>query len=334
MSNLILHVAIHDLIKAESGFSVKIGAQDLKTTPTIQRVIDDLYELYSRRGSKTHGQFSDLKDQYPTEKHLTEYVGNPALGFPMLTQNMMQTLQMRASHTAAEGGHVFFAHFQRESKQYLLVAIVTDKIGAALNADYDVRDIQHLDMEGFRFAGRINMTGWAAGEQRYISFLKGKGDISLYFQEFLGCDTTSPDKQDTLGLIDALEEYANEKKMTPIDKDDFLRRAYGACDRAARNREEVDFQALANEVMPHNPDDLLLLLNNPERTLNDRFVPNRRYLKRLLKFTGVTKYWNLEFERAAVTQGKISYNAERNTLTLHEVPSELADQLREEGFVQ
>lgn len=89
---------------------------------------------------------------------------------------MMDTLRRQAAtKSASAGGHVFFAQFRREARDYLLVAIITDKLSATLTANLDMEDVQHLDLDGFRFAGRINLTGWAAGEERYISFLKGEG---------------------------------------------------------------------------------------------------------------------------------------------------------------
>src|SRR3546814_7869702 len=89
---------------------------------------------------------------------------------------------------------------------YLLVAIITDKLSAALTSQRDVRDVRHLDLDGFRFAGRINLTAWAIGDERYISFLKGKGDVSEYFRHFLGCDSVVQERVDTSNLVAALKE--------------------------------------------------------------------------------------------------------------------------------
>src|SRR3546814_4093830 len=97
---------------------------------------------------------------------------------------MMETLRSQAqARSASTGGHVLFAHFRREGHDYLLVAIITDKLSAALTSQRDVRDVRHLDLDGFCFAGRINLTAWAIGDERYISFLKGKGDLSVRSEE-------------------------------------------------------------------------------------------------------------------------------------------------------
>jgi hypothetical protein len=56
MANKILHAAIHDLERGSEGFRVNLGKDQLAVTATTQRVIDDLYDLYSRRASKSHGK--------------------------------------------------------------------------------------------------------------------------------------------------------------------------------------------------------------------------------------------------------------------------------------
>lgn len=334
MPNNIINVAVHDLRKAEDGFDIVLGRDELPINATTQRVVDDLHELYSRRSSKSHGRFSDNDDDYPTQGHLRAYVEAEPGDFADLTSKLMTTLQIQARRRPnAAGGHVFFAHFEREGRQFLLVSIVNDKLGAALTRDLDVRDVRHLDMEGFRFAGRINMTGWAAGDQRYIGFLRGKGDVADYFKEFLGCDTTIQDRQDTAELVTALKRFADDQGMDGPAKDDFLGRAKTICERSAKNREELEFAALANELIPANPALLLDVLTDPDRALNDRFVPNRRALGSLVKFKAKTPLWSVEFEREALTGGNIVYDAADDSLTIRGLPAELSAQLRAEAAV-
>lgn len=111
----------------------------LQSAQRPKRVIDTLYELYGRRGSKSHGRFSPNIDNFPTQKHLREYVDTGSTDFAALTASMMETLRLQAgSRGAAQGGHVFFAHFTRGANHFLLVAIITDKLGAALTNDLAV----------------------------------------------------------------------------------------------------------------------------------------------------------------------------------------------------
>lgn len=334
MPNTIINVAVHDLRKTEEGFDIVLGRAELPVNDTTQRVVDDLHDLYSRRASKSHGRFSDNDDDYPTQGHLRAYVEGQPGDFAELTARLMATLQVQARRRAnAAGGHVFFAHFEREGRQFLLVSIVNDKLGAALTHELDVRAVQHLDMEGFRFAGRINMSGWANGDARYIGFLRGKGDVSDYFKEFLGCDTTVLERQDTANLVAVLKQFAEDEGMDGPAKDDFLGRAKTICERSAKNKEELEFTALANELMSADPARLLDVLSDPDRALNDRFVPNRRALGALVKFKAKTQLWSVEFEREALTGGDIQYDPNDDSLIIRRLPAELSAQLRAETTV-
>jgi len=329
--NRIINVAVHDLRKVAVGFEVFIGRDGLAVNATTQRVIDSLYDLYSRRTSKSHGRFSANEADYPTQTHLREYMQNEPGNFANLTAQLMTTLRLQAQRRPnAAGGHVFFAHFERDGRQYLLVVIVNDKLGVALTRDLDVRDVEHIDMDGFRFAGRINITAWANGETRYIGFLKGKGDVSEYFREFLGCDETVQERLDTAELVTALKAFADAHGMDGAAKDDFLGRAKVICERSAKRREELEFQALANELMPADPESLLNVLADPDRGLNDRFIPHRGALGSLVKFKARTPLWSVEFEREAITGGDILYDPVENALTIRNLPPELSQQLRAE----
>lgn len=308
-----------------------MGRPDLAVTAPVQRVIDELHELYSRRGSKTHGRFSTDEDDYPMQRFLRDYVDGGGDAFGPMTERMMRTLETQARRKPnAGGGHVFFAHFANDKGTFLLIAILNDKLSAALTSSLDVQDIQHLDLDGFRFAGRINIDGWRAAEPRYIGFLKGKGDIAEYFREFLGCNDAVEAKAETRDLVDALGFYADARGMELEARQAFLQRAKDICGRSAKARTEISFEALANELVPDEPEGLLVVLVDPDRGLSDGFVPNSVVLGRLVSFKAKTSLWSLEFDRAALTTGQIEYNRAERTLTITDPPPELLDRLQGE----
>ncbi|MER9302927.1 nucleoid-associated protein [Mesorhizobium sp. M0496] len=326
--NSIISVAVHDLKKDADKFDIALGKSNLKVTEPVQRLVDVLDKLYGRRTSKSHGKFSDDEDNYPTQRHLREYVEAEEKDFATLTESLMKTLAANAqTKAAATGGHVFFSHFTRDERHYLMVAIVTDTLSAALTRQNDVHDVAHLDIEGFRFAGRINISGWANKEDRYIGFLKGKGNVAEYFQAFLGCIDPVQEKADTKNLVEALMSFADDKSLKPEAKTAFLTKAKEICDRAALKREELSFDALTNELLPEDPGSLRDYLANPDLKLNDWFIPNRSVLNTLVRFKGRTDHWSLEFDRKAIQAGEVTYDPEKQTLTLRNLPAELKDRL-------
>ncbi len=333
MPNSIFGVAVHDLIGPSLGsnFQVRIGRSDLAGSSTALRVIENINEQYGRRASKSHGRFSSDAINYPTGEQVRAYLASDERDFGALSISLMSTLAAQARRKpGATGGHVFFAHFERDGRHYILVALVNDRLGAMIATDNSLADVQHLDMDGFRFAGRINVSGWIGGDDRYIGFLKGNGNVSGYFQEFLGCDTTISARVETTSLVHALKQFAESREMDATQKEQFLRSASVICDRISRSGQQLSFEALSNELQPSHPADLSEYLSDPDRGLNDHFTPDRRALRGLVKFRAKTPLWSMEFDRDALLQSKIRFNSEENTLIITDLPDQLLAELRAE----
>lgn len=326
--NNIISVAVHDLKKDRDKFIISLGKSNLPVSGTVQRLVDQLHKLYGQRTSKSHGKFSEDEIKFPTQRHLREYLKAKDRDFAALTEALITILATNAqTKAAATGGHVFFAHFERDDRHYLLVAIVNDRLGAQLTQKNDVKEVTHLDIEGFRFAGRINISAWEDDEERYIGFLKGKGNVAEYFQAFLGCDASVQDKVDTKNLVDALKAFTKTMELTVKEQTAFLTKAKNICDRAASQRVELTFDALTNELHPEDTDSLRHYLANPELKLNDNFIPNKAILNTLVRFKGRTEHWSLEFDRSAIEAGEVTYDSEKKTLTLRNLPEDLKTRL-------
>jgi nucleoid-associated protein len=324
----IFKVAIHHLERnPENIYEVHQGNGQLAVSATAKRLIDELHKLYARRPSKAYGKFSENTVDYPTSVRLTEYL-TKAMSFEDTTIALMNTLAKEAqARAASEGGHVFFAHFERDNRQYILVAIVNDKISAALTDQADLQDVKHLDVDGYRFAGRVSLEGWANSEERYVSFLKGKGNVSEYFMAFLGCDTVAASRVDTSNMVRAIKHFADSRPFEPAERAEFMARANDICARDSKADKPVNFAALANELYPDDPEALIEILADPDRGLIDGFVADRRALRGLVSFKRKTSNWSVEFEREALNSYKVQYDPEANSIILFDVPDDLRNEL-------
>ncbi|MBB4266682.1 nucleoid-associated protein [Roseospira visakhapatnamensis] len=324
------HCAIHALRKEEGGHFVAAPVNaEHDITDTVAWLVDELTSEYAKRSNKAYGVFAVDEDQYPTQRQLRDYMAGAAEDFGGLTARMMATLVDRAKGTAATGGYVIFVHFRQVETEALIVTIVNDKVGARLTGGR-LNRTNYLDLGGFRFAGRVDITKWRAGGNRYVDFLKGRGDISEYFQRFLGCDTTVQAAQDTRNVVGVVKRFAVAQGMNQEDRADLLQRAKAIGDRYAMRHEEMTLDAFANELHPTDPAALLEYLTDLELNITGAFVPDRRSLRSLTVYRGKTQLWSLEFERSALDEGEIDYNAEAGTLTIRHIPEGLRDQLRDE----
>ncbi|WP_082898228.1 nucleoid-associated protein [Sphingomonas sanguinis] len=331
MPNNIRHLAVHDIRRTEQGLQIVHGNDALAVSPTTQRIVDELDDLYNRRSSKVHGQFSPDAVNYPAAGHFSDYLAEDGSDFSALTRSLMDTLLAKARTVPNAGaGHVFFAHFEQDGRELMLIAIVTEKLGATLTQAFVARDVTHLDLDGFRYAGRIDLTAWQADDGRYLGFLRGKGAVAEYFKEFLGCVSPSDDKKSTRELTAALIGFADDQGLEGDARNDFLVRANSILDRGSREDRRIDFQAFANELTPDDPAPLTEYLGSPALQLGDDFVPDRRLIGPLLRISYRAANWSVDIDRRALTRGEVGFDPENNTLTIRNLPHALVAQLRAE----
>ncbi len=332
LDNEIINVIVHTLNKGDAGFVVDDRKEVLEVGETVQRLIDQLAKIYAAKTGKSHGRFEEDVDNYPVSKFLENYFKNENSDFVTTTFHMAQSLRKSAQGTASTGGHVFFAHFRRASDKtdFFIVAILNDELGAALNKSKEVVDALHLDIKGFRLAGRVNLTSWADGGDKYLSFIKGRGQdkVSDFFKLFLGCNNSVAAVLETQKLGKALEQFAQSKEMSEEQREEFLRSAYSICKRYADSDTPFELNIFANELWPESPEDMSEIFEGSGLDISDGFIPDKRSLRSLVKFTGGSKNWRITFDRAALSNGEIEFDVASEALVIKKLPNELLARLR------
>ena len=163
-----------------------------------------------------------------------------------------------------------------------------------------------LDIEHLKYAGRINLTAWQGNELRYISFLKGQGDVSAYFKEFLSCNDALVAREETKKLVSLLEEFTREQGYELEQKTTFFNDVKSYLTDISNIGASFNTEEFTNRVYPSNPQLLQEKLSNVETGVQDGFIPDKTALKRLITFVGKTKNWRLSFDRTAISEGQIS----------------------------
>ncbi len=289
---MIKHIIYHILNKEIQG-STDIDHSPTEITPTEVHLnfLSKLTEAYSGKAGKGFGQFDADEDSYPMPKIVRDYLNNQ--NFYVATERMMNTLSTRIQdQPLATGGKVFIIHFEENHNEYLLIAMLSEKM-AFSTVDWQLEEEEVLALEHLKYAGRINLTAWQAGEKRYISFLKGQRGIAQYFKLFLGCNDILEAQQETKKLVEHLEEFANEQGLDVEQKTDFFEKAQEYLYEISNNEEPFSVETFANRVWSENPQELKDKLADAENGIADGFIPDKRSIKKLSTFTGKTKHWRL-----------------------------------------
>lgn len=330
--NLITECIVHKLVKSRNQTTASVEPRKtvLTVNNSVQLLVDTVYKMYSDRTGKGYGQFEADTENYPVQKYIRTHVVDRKNSFVEMTAILMRKLAKdAAAEFFATGGYVFFAKVTVGNKDYLLITMVTEVIGAAISSDLEVTESIHLDMQHLKVAGRIDLTTWLDNGERYISFLKGKTDVADYFKNFIGCNDVLKPLEETKKLVDALEDFATQSQLAPIARGEFLENVYKYL-KGIKKEQPINLDALANYAWPDEPEKLKVVLASEKYSLSDGFIPDGRAYKSLIKFEADTKFWKLSFSRDAIRTGSVSYDRNTNKLTLSHVPAELRDSLIEE----
>lgn len=334
MANEIRGLVVHKFEKETHAPGIILPRAGLVTiTPAVQRLVDALHGLYSGKTGKGYGKFEEDEDNFPMQRRIREYFVNGSDTFLAFSLAAMNILKGKADNEGlATGGYVLIAHLLSDERHFMLFAVVTDTVGSAITDDLDIEDSTHIDLNKFRVAGRIDLTSWHNGDERYIGFLKGaKAAVSTYFKHFLGCNDTILPVNETRKLAAALKDFALANIAGDEERDAWLTAVFDRCTELARNDEPLSIDELSNAHWPRDPDFLKAVLTAEELQMSDGFVPDRKSLRTLVKFKASTKTWKLEFDRTALAHGDVGYDKQEATLTLRNLPESLKKELDSES---
>lgn len=338
MSQQLLNAVIHKLDKVASAPSRIVEARiclDVREEP-LQALVNQVYEVYASREAKSYGKFDPELSPVSAESHLRAIREGGEVDFLEISRQLMRVLKDKSDgENFSTGGHVLIAVSSSANVRWAVVVILSNKAGTTINEELKVIRAPHLDVDGIRFAGRVNLTEWGDGvAERYISFLKGKkNDVSQYFQRFLGCSTVQQDLNDTRNLVKAVKTFAVTKGLSEAERENLLKEVYRFADERATAKLPLDLSELANRVWAAAPDELKNAFAQSDPPISDGFIPKKRGLDGLTRFSARASKWKLEFDREAIQDQTIQFNPEDETLTIRNLPADVLANLRAEFSV-
>lgn len=327
----IKHFVVHVMNKEQHENAELIEAPaERPAHAAITTLLEHILERYSGRGGKGYGRFKDNRDNYPMGNIIEDYFVSRTVAFYPTSCRMIQHLASRANEAPlSTGGIVVVAHIDIDGQEDVLVAMLTSTVGSAFT-DFDITASEYLDIAKLRVAGKIDLTGWTNGRERYISFLKGQNTVAEYFKKFLGCDDVFLAKKETQKLKTALQSFATAQNMEGEAREDFFNRAYDQLKELNTNQQGFDVITFSNAIWPAAPEDLQEVLVNEAFELSDGFVPDGNIIRELVTFRGKSSHWTLKFNRQAVLDGDVFYDCASDIFILRNVPESLRAEMLEE----
>lgn len=331
--------ALHRIIKKqyEKDVELKTRDQELPITEAVINLVDEVHQRYGSRIGKVFGRFEDEGENHeegPTFRRLVcDYIKDRRSFIEFSIDATHYLAELMREVNLAAGGYLMFADFSLHSHRYLLVVMLSDKIGKAIDDRMEVVDLIHLDLETLHVAGRLDMAIWddPDNRQHYLSFISGRSSsegVSGYFRKFLGCELAIKPKEETKALIQSIHQFASSQHLQGDERSHFLDRVYDYCQEKAKSGDPLfleDFSAYINE---NDKQEFLSFLEKRNIQLNNGFQPHPVELRRLKRFEGKLKSMRLSFE-SDVWGTLIKRTEDKKGLIITEIPEELRQQLDE-----
>lgn len=212
MAITINRIIIHELKK-----EVKQSAAQLVVSETVIPNIQDdrilnLVEQLNKRYRDSNEKFGVFNSATPTVFHqeFGLYANNlTELQFIQFTQNAAHDLRSRIENVPpAKGGYLLFADFNTTSR-FIGVFLVRNTSGVSFNLvgnQFNINDVQHIDVENLAMACRVNHLRHQEDENRYLSFIHNKQDhVSNFFKQWIASTDLESNKEDTLNLHELIK---------------------------------------------------------------------------------------------------------------------------------
>jgi nucleoid-associated protein len=298
----------------------------------VLNLVSSISKFYGSKASKGYGRFEEDVLTYPTSTVLRRMFEAGELTFIEGSKLLLDVLAGKAQQAPlSKGGYVLMAHGGGDSGDpWFLVAIINNVASNAVNEEtLEIVETVHVDVDNLRVAGRVNLATWMQGNEqdRYLGFLKHRGEVADYFKYFLGCNVVVRDSEDTKRLVEGLRAFARAENLDQEAEDDFLRRAHAFCAELSKTRQELSLEELTNAAWPQDPMRLQQALAGAASEISDGFVPDGRSLKSLIKFHGKSEFWTVDLDRRALRQGHAQYVPSRGELILRNLPPALKSAL-------
>ncbi len=341
----IIEATIHHLQKTahthgDDSVITHLRQSNLPIDDTLQNVCRDLLALYNRT-SDSSGTFGSNPNVHVFPLRLNEYLQGH-LTFPDISSATVDLIasQMAASRLA-NGGYALFLRYREQPNDFLLIAMLKLKAGAAIDEDsLSLQPTLNINLDLLNEAARINITRLHANEEPYLTFIKGSRkatEVTEYFRKALACQNYTNSAEQTKHLIQAADDFVRQRDDLATEEDkqherlETRRRLY---DCLQQNRSEITLVTAAAAIFPTDPNEFVTFsqstLDGERRYKFDgRFKPDRKATQSLRRITGSMGTVRLSFDVEDVRSGVVEYDEQRDAVIIKQPSPKLKQDILE-----
>jgi nucleoid-associated protein len=327
------HSVIHKIDKKPDGSPAVLflGASEQVESKARDDLMSQLNESYNATAGKGWGFFHQDSGAYPFSGWLGKYLAGITDLLAFSTTAVEHLTRLMEESNLTTGGHALFCHYQQGMTDYLVIALVQETEAVTMTEELALMTVKRLDLDHIRLAARINISEWQTNRQskQYISYLKGKQGRKLndYFRDFIGCQEGIDGPGETRTLLKAFSDFVESEDLPEESAREKTHTLVSYSMAQAKMGEPITLDELSGLIDEGRPKNFYDFIKAKDYGLSEALPPDKKTLNKFRRFTGRAEGMSISFE-AHLLGDKIEFDEAGGTLTLRNLPTQLAEQLK------
>jgi nucleoid-associated protein len=335
-------IVVHKINKigGQKTTALKLAEKNLKIGKQELHFVADIRKSFQNRSKPTYGVFDVDNTFNHFHLQLKKYITGE-VDFLTFSQQSMAFYESEISKSApATGAFVVFSDytFTGTKDRYLLIFSINNKQSYNLSeTDLTIKHILSLDLSKLDVAALLNITRWqkhVAGKDEeirtYLSFIKGKKNLSDYFLDFIGCADKSTNADSSKLLRTALNKYLDEKGYSLQEKKLKRKAVYEYCMTCIREKREVLLDQISYLLNEEDHEEFSRFASVEEYGVGEIIKPDNKILKSLQYIDFHSEDLIITFNKTKLVKKEITYNRKSQSLTINNLPADLIKQLEQD----
>lgn len=318
---------VHRLDKVAMGTATIVLAENpLPIGEREEEFIRNIRSVYYNKSNPNYGVFDTDSTTYPFQNLLRDYIDSGTTFVEFTTSAMQDFLRVISGVSQATGGYVIFAHFTVQAEVFLMTVLLNNKKQYNINETLSLEEIFSLDIDKLDVANSVNVTRWNNNEETYLSFARGRKDVSNYFKRFIGCTDQISAKTASEALKRAFLDYLPTLGLDTQNEEDLRNRILNYCYSQTKRKENISLQHISSMINSDEPDLFHVFAAGENYRVSSQFKGHNKTLRSLKFYVYRSKELTIEFDSGLVNE-TIFYDPETNELRITEIPDDLRRQL-------
>jgi nucleoid-associated protein len=357
----VTHFITHQINKEAQKTSamLTVTANEAEVDDYCHLVMSQLKGIFVQRASRRYGCFNP---EVTRAKSLTLNWLNDQQSFLSWSMKISEQFADMMDNTELEiDGYLAFAAEELADTNKLYIFHLREKNNLCLTTDMQLSESRVLDFSNTGFglcidtsALKIEQEEGKRSEEKYFTFSFGRGDkaIQKLFCDFTGFIDTLDTEQETQEFLQIVDEYA--QTLPESESAETKTKVIEYCMEQDKQGETVEFKTLSGQLDNSAPEkfEQFVALKKRERrqvrplsesSINEdanateladgksvikaELIPDRKSLKKYLRYSGKNKEVTLSFAATALGTD-INFDASENSLTIKNLPDRLLKQLK------